>query len=97
MLEDIDKETVNFRPNYDDSTKEPEVIPARIPNLTWLMVLVVLRLVWQPIFHRIIWVKLLMVVCAYVDNPANFNRRVNEIIPGPDFPTGRTNSWEDGH
>src|SRR5579864_1239456 len=33
MLEDIDKETVDFRPNYDDSTVEPEVLPARIPNL----------------------------------------------------------------
>jgi len=33
MLEDIDKETVDFKPNYDDSTKEPEVLPTRVPNL----------------------------------------------------------------
>ena len=33
MLEDIDKETVDFRPNYDDSTEEPEVLPNRVPNL----------------------------------------------------------------
>ena len=33
ILEDIDKDTVNFRPNYDESTKEPEVLPSLIPNL----------------------------------------------------------------
>src|SRR5260370_22508206 len=33
MLEDIDKETVDFRPNYDESEVEPEVLPARVPNL----------------------------------------------------------------
>src|ERR1700692_1897622 len=33
MLEDIDKETVDFRPNYDDSEQEPEVLPTRVPNL----------------------------------------------------------------
>src|SRR6201982_742696 len=33
LLEDLDKETVDFRPNYDDSEVEPEVLPARIPNL----------------------------------------------------------------
>src|SRR6202161_4636835 len=33
MLEDIDKETVDFRPNYDESESEPEVLPARVPNL----------------------------------------------------------------
>src|ERR1041385_5005213 len=33
LLEDIDKETVDFRPNYDDSEVEPEVLPARVPNL----------------------------------------------------------------
>src|SRR5437773_4836184 len=33
MLEDIDKETVDFKPNYDDSEQEPEVLPARVPNL----------------------------------------------------------------
>src|SRR5918994_605776 len=33
VLEDIDKETVDFRPNYDDSESEPEVLPTRVPNL----------------------------------------------------------------
>ena len=33
LLEDIDKETVDFRPNYDDSEQEPEVLPTRVPNL----------------------------------------------------------------
>ena len=33
LLEDIDKETVDFRPNYDDSETEPEVLPTRVPNL----------------------------------------------------------------
>ena len=33
LLEDIDKETVDFRPNYDESESEPEVLPTRIPNL----------------------------------------------------------------
>src|ERR1700745_2409133 len=36
LLEDLDKETVDFRPNYDDSEVEPEVLPARIPNLRCL-------------------------------------------------------------
>ena len=57
MLTDIDKETVDWRETYDGSREEPSVLPARF-QIFYLTVLLVLLLVWLPIFHHIIWWKL---------------------------------------
>ena len=56
MLTDIDKKTVSFKPNYDDTREEPEVLPSRVPNLL-INGSAGLRWVWQPIFHPITWVR----------------------------------------
>ena len=52
LLADIDKETVNFGPNYDDSLEEPLVLPTRVPNLI-VNGSAGIQLVWRPISHRI--------------------------------------------
>lgn len=87
LLEDIEKDTVNFRPNYDDSTKEPEVIPARIPNLLVNGaggIAVGMATNIPP--HNL--VEVVDGCLAYVDNPEISIDELNVIIPGPDFPTG---------
>lgn len=56
MTADINKDTVDFVPNFDETEKEPVVLPSRFPNLL-VMVRQVSRLVWQQIFLRIICVK----------------------------------------
>ena len=56
MVADIEKETVDFRSNYDDRLQEPDVLPSRFPNLL-VNGSPVLLLVWQPIFLLIIWEK----------------------------------------
>lgn len=87
LLEDIDKDTVNFHPNYDDSTKEPEVLPARIPNLLVNGaggIAVGMATNIPP--HNL--GEVISGCLAYVDNPEITTEELNEIIPGPDFPTG---------
>ena len=56
LLADLDKETVDFGPNYDGSEHEPLIMPARIPNCS-SMAARALRSVWRPISRRIIWAK----------------------------------------
>ena len=53
IVTDLEKETISFQPNYDDSTKEPTVLPAQYPNLLVNGAQESL-LEWQPILHRII-------------------------------------------
>ncbi len=87
MLEDIDKETVDFQPNYDESTLEPTVLPARFPNLLAngaAGIAVGMATNIPP--HNL--GELLDGCCAYVDNPDVTVDDLIEIIPGPDFPTG---------
>ena len=87
LLEDIDKDTVDFHPNYDDSTQEPEVIPARIPNLLVNGaggIAVGMATNIPP--HNL--VEVVDGCLAYVDNPEISTDELMEIIPGPDFPTG---------
>ncbi len=87
LLEDIDKETVDFRPNYDDSEQEPDVLPARIPNLLingseGIAVGMASKI--PP--HNI---KEIIEACiAVVQNPAISLAKVAELVQGPDFPTG---------
>ena len=87
LLEDIEKDTVNFRPNYDDSTQEPEVIPARIPNLLVNGaggIAVGMATNIPP--HNL--GEVVDGCFAYIDNPQISTEELNEIILGPDFPTG---------
>ena len=87
LLEDIEKDTVNFHPNYDDSTTEPEVLPARIPNLLVNGaggIAVGMATNIPP--HNL--VEVVDGCLAYVDNPEISTEELIEIIPGPDFPTG---------
>jgi DNA gyrase subunit A len=87
LLEDIDKETVDFQETYDASGKEPRVLPARFPNLLVNGsggIAVGMATNIPP--HN------LMEVCngaiAVIDNPAIDLPALMEIVPGPDFPTG---------
>ena len=87
LLEDIDKDTVDFQDNYDGSDSEPKVLPARFPNLLVNGsggIAVGMATNIPP--HN------LAEVCngaiALIDNPAIDLPELMEIIPGPDFPTG---------
>jgi DNA gyrase subunit A len=87
MLTDIDKETVNFLPNYDDRLKEPEVLPSRFPNLlvngsTGIAVGMAANI--PP--HNL--GEVIDAVCYLVDNPDATLDEIMQYIKGPDFPTG---------
>ncbi|MGZ9097003.1 MAG: DNA gyrase subunit A [Micavibrio sp.] len=87
LLDDIDKETVDFRPNYDESLLEPEVLPARIPNLlvngaSGIAVGMATNI--PP--HNL--GEVIDACCAMIDEPAISNEDLMAIVPGPDFPTG---------
>ena len=87
LLEDIDKDTVEFHPNYDESTLEPGVLPSRIPNLLVNGaggIAVGMATNIPP--HNL--GEVIDACCAFVKNPDLTTEEVNEIIPGPDFPTG---------
>ncbi len=87
LLEDIDRDTVDFQDNYDESTKEPTVLPARFPNLLVNGaggIAVGMATNIPP--HNL--GEVLEGCCAYVDNPHISIDELNRIIPGPDFPTG---------
>ncbi len=87
LLEDIDKDTVNFQANYDESESEPTVLPARFPNLlingaSGIAVGMATNI--PP--HNL--GEVLDACCAFVDNPEITMEELVEIVPGPDFPTG---------
>src|ERR1700759_2438531 len=87
LLDDLDKETVDFRPNYDDSEVEPEVLPARYPNLLvngseGIAVGMANKI--PPHNLR----EIVEACIELVQNPAIPLAKVAEIVQGPDFPTG---------
>ena len=87
LLEDIDKETVDFRPNYDDSEVEPEVLPTRIPNLLvngseGIAVGMATRI--PP--HNLN--EIIDATIALVKNPQLGADKLLQYVQGPDFPTG---------
>ncbi len=87
MLDDIDKDTVDFHANYDESLKEPDVLPARIPNLLVNGaggIAVGMATNIPP--HNL--GEVVDACLAYVDNNEISIEELNNIIPGPDFPTG---------
>lgn len=87
MLEDIEYDTVDFIPNYDNSRMEPTVLPARFPNLlingaTGIAVGMATNL--PP--HNV--GEVCDALLAYLDDPAIKIADLMQILPGPDFPTG---------
>ncbi len=87
ILEDIDKDTVDFQDNYDGSSSEPKVLPARFPNLLVNGsggIAVGMATNIPP--HNL--GEVCDAAIAIVDNPAIDLPALMEIIPGPDFPTG---------
>jgi DNA gyrase subunit A len=87
LLEDIDKDTVDFQENYDGSDSEPKVLPARFPNLLVNGsggIAVGMATNIPP--HNL--VEVCNATMAVMDNPAIELPDLMEIIPGPDFPTG---------
>lgn len=87
MLADIDKSTVDFVPNYDDTTKEPSVLPARLPFLlvngsTGIAVGMATNM--AP--HNLS--EVIDAVVAVIDKPDIELHELLKLIPGPDFPTG---------
>ncbi len=87
ILEDIDKDTVDFQPNYDNSEREPAVLPARFPNLLVNGaggIAVGMATNIPP--HNL--GEVVDASIAFMDDPAIEIERLMEIVPGPDFPTG---------
>ena len=87
MLDDIDKDTVDFQPNYDESTSEPTVLPARVPNLLVNGaggIAVGMATNIPP--HNL--GEVIDACCAYIDNPGVTVDGLMEFVQGPDFPTG---------
>ncbi|HSA37496.1 MAG TPA: DNA gyrase subunit A [Methanoregula sp.] len=87
LLEDLDKETVKFIPNYDESLQEPTVLPAKIPNLLVNGtdgIAVGMATKMPPHNLR----EVCDAVGHYLDNPELSIDDLIRIMPGPDFPTG---------
>ena len=87
LLDDIDKETVDFQGNYDETSQEPTVLPARFPNLLVNGaggIAVGMATNIPP--HNL--GEVVDTCLAYLDNPELTIDEILEIMPGPDFPTG---------
>ncbi len=87
LLRDINKNTVNFVPNYDDSTEEPEVLPSRFPNILvngTMGIAVGMATNIPP--HNL--GEVIDGCIAYIDNPDITTEELMQHIKGPDFPTG---------
>jgi len=87
MLEDLDKETVDFIPNYDESLAEPSVLPAKVPALlingsSGIAVGMATNI--PP--HNL--GEVVAAACALIDNPKISDSELMNHLPGPDFPTG---------
>jgi len=87
LLEDIDKETVDFRPNYDDTEVEPEILPTRVPNLlingsSGIAVGMATNI--PP--HNL--KEIVDAAIALINDPNTPISKILEMVPGPDFPTG---------
>ena len=87
MLRDLDKETVDLQPNYDESLSEPAVLPARFPNLLVngsSGIAVGMATNVPP--HNL--GEVVEAVCMMIDNPDVTTDELMTVLPGPDFPTG---------
>lgn len=87
LLRDLDKETVDFQPNYDESLEEPEVLPARFPNLlvngsNGIAVGMATNIPPHNLGETI------DATCMMLDNPDVTTEELMKALPAPDFPTG---------
>jgi DNA gyrase subunit A len=87
MLADIEKETVNFVPNFDESTGEPTVLPTRIPNLlvngsSGIAVGMATNI--PPHNLR----EIIAATVMLIEDPETNLKKIIKVVPGPDFPTG---------
>ena len=87
LLRDLDKETVDFQPNYDESLEEPKVLPARFPNLlvngsNGIAVGMATNIPPHNLGETI------DATCMMLDNPDITTEEFMTALPGPDFPTG---------
>jgi DNA gyrase subunit A len=87
LLEDIDKETVDFKPNFDDRRTEPEVLPTRVPNLlingsSGIAVGMATNI--PP--HNI--TEIINATIAIIQKPSTSLAEILPLVQGPDFPTG---------
>ena len=87
LLRDIDKDTVDFKPNYDNQTQEPTVLPARLPNLlingsTGIAVGMATNI--PP--HNLI--EVCSGITYLIEHPEATTEELSRIVRGPDFPTG---------
>jgi len=95
LLEDIGKETVDRVPNFDGSLHEPEVLPARVPNLLVngsSGIAVGMATNMPPHNLR----EVCRAVCLVIDDPQVSTEELMQIMPGPDFPTGGIIMGTDG-
>ncbi|HCW52115.1 MAG TPA: DNA gyrase subunit A, partial [Clostridiales bacterium] len=95
LLRDIDKETVDFAPNFDESEKEPVILPARFPNLLVngsAGIAVGMATNIPP--HNL--GEVIDGLVALIDDPETDLQRLTGIIKGPDFPTGALILGRDG-
>ena len=96
LLDDIDKDTVDFQDNYDGNEREPVVLPARFPNLLVNGaggIAVGMATNIPP--HNL--GEVIDAATALIDNPALTIDELIKIVPGPDFPTGGDYSWPRRH
>ncbi len=87
LLTDINKDTVDFVPNFDESLKEPDVLPARVPNLLVngsSGIAVGMATNMPPHNLR----EVCEATCRIIDEPGTSTQDLMQIMPGPDFPTG---------
>ena len=87
LMEDLDKETVDFKPNYDERLMEPCVLPAKFPNLLVngsSGIAVGMSSTMPPHNLR----EICGAIVATIDDPLIGVERLMELVPGPDFPTG---------
>ncbi len=87
LMDDLDKETVDFQPNFDNSTTEPVVFPAAFPNLlvnggTGIAVGMATNMAPHNLGEVVDG------ICAFIDNPHLTSEQLRAYIKGPDFPTG---------
>ena len=95
LLRDLQKDTVDWQPNYDESLAEPQVLPARFPNLlvngqTGIAVGMATNIAPHNLNEAI------EATCLFIDNPDVTVDELMQVMPGPDFPTGAVIMGSDG-
>ncbi|MDI6720256.1 MAG: DNA gyrase subunit A [Methanomicrobiales archaeon] len=95
LLDDLDKDTIDFVPNFDGSTKEPTVLPARIPNLLVNGSSgIAVGMATSMLPHNLR--EVCSAVVRMIDDPECSVDELMTVIPGPDFPTGGIITGTDG-